>query len=69
MAYTERLLPSDRGTIFRLHERLENSLFQVYGEGNPSIRSVKGLKSQLTEASWAVKRTGNHLGFVIYSYF
>lgn len=42
----------------------------VGGRGkNPSLRSVKGLKSQLTDVSWAVKRTGNHPGFVIYSYF
>ena len=37
------------------------------GWRNPSLRSVKGLKSQLTDASWAVKRTGNHTCFVIYS--
>ena len=27
------------------------------GEGNLSIRAVKGLKSWLTDAYWAVKRT------------
>ena len=42
----------------------------AWGEGrNPSLRSVKRLNCHLTDASWAVKRTGNHTGFVIYSYF
>ena len=38
------------------------------GEGYPSFRSVKGLKSRLTDASYAMKRTKNLPGLVFYLY-